>query len=458
MLKALWFMIKVGALTAAAIWIAERPGTVRIEWLEYAVTVHVGLALLVAIGIMLLCIFIYNIIRTFVDFPKAYRRYSEIKSREKGQRALTLGLTAVAAGDTKSAVYQAARARRLLHDDLGLPLLLEAQAARLDGREEDARKAFVALLENKDAGFLGVRGLLQAALDMKHYTKALELANQALKLHPKQPWILSTVYDLEIRQRNWEQARVILYRAEKAGAVSPEKAKADRTVLYLAEAEEEAKKSNWSEAIRKAKKAAELNPDFSPASVRLARLYNNSGRRRHAVSVIERAWKAAPHPELAQVWDSLAPAKSAKKPLSRVAWFEKLVELNSSHVESYIAAGRAAMEESLWGEARQHFRRAEELEASARLYKLWADLEERSGGSEDTIAAYLEKANAAKQDRVWVCRETGRIYNEWSPLAQPHGAFNTIDWAYPHGSAEDETVLIESYEGLAEPLLEAPRG
>src|SRR5262245_23719039 len=107
MLKALWFMIKVGVLTAAAIWIAERPGTVKIEWLEYTVTVHVGLGLLVVVGTMLLAIFVYNIIRTFVDFPKAYRRYSEIKSREKGYRALTLGLTAVAAGDAKAAVYQA---------------------------------------------------------------------------------------------------------------------------------------------------------------------------------------------------------------------------------------------------------------------------------------------------------------------------------------------------------------
>jgi HemY protein len=457
MLKALWFMVKVGLLTALAVWIAERPGTVKVEWLEYTLTVHVGFFLLAFLGTMLLAILIYNIIRTFVDFPKAYRRYAEIKGREKGYRALTLGLTAVAAGDAKTAVKEAQRSRRLLYNDTGLPLLLEAQAARLDGREEDARRSFIALLENKDAGFLGVRGLLQAALDMGNYTKALELAQQALKLYPKQPWILRTVYDLEIRQRHWEVARTLLQRAEKTGAMTAEQIKSDRAAIYLAEAEEAAKQNNWNEAIKKAKKAADQNPGFTPATLRLARLYNNSGNRRKAVAMVEKAWKAQPHPELATVWDALVPPKKSKKPLSRMAWFEKLVEMNPNAMESHLAAGRAAMEEGLWGEARQYFRRAEEIESTARLYTLWTDLEERAGQGEDILASLAERAATVLPDKTWVCRETGRIYPEWSPIAQPHGAFNTIEWAYPYGSAGDDSILIERYEGVSEVLLEAPR-
>ena len=109
MIKALWFAIKVAAAIALVVWIAERPGTVRIEWVEYTVTVHVGLFLLAAIAFVLLTLFIYQTIKAFVDFPKSYARYSEIRAKEKGYEALTRGLTAVAAGDTKAAVAQAKR-------------------------------------------------------------------------------------------------------------------------------------------------------------------------------------------------------------------------------------------------------------------------------------------------------------------------------------------------------------
>lgn len=155
MIKALWFAIKVGVLIALSVWIAERPGSVRIEWMEYTFTIQMGFFLLVALVFVLLTLFIYQVLKTFVGFPSSLRRYNEVKAREKGYRALTRGLTAVAAGDKKAAALYSKKASKLLEGDTGLPLLLEAQAARLDGREEDAAQSFVALLEDKDASFWG---------------------------------------------------------------------------------------------------------------------------------------------------------------------------------------------------------------------------------------------------------------------------------------------------------------
>ena len=452
MFRALLFMVKVGLLVAIAVWVADRPGSVRIEWLEYTFTVHLGLFLLVMLGATLLSIFLYNVIRTFADLPKSYRRYLEIRRKDKGYRALTLGLTAVAAGDTRSAVYQAHRVTKLMPGDKGLPLLLNAQAARLDGREEDARESFVALLESEDAAFLGVRGLLQAALDMGNYTKALELARQALKLHPKQPWILSTVYELEIRMQDWPSARDTLYRAEKAKAISAEKAKSDRVAMLLAEADILAKDGRHKDALKAVKKAVAIDADFVPAVIRFARLSNMEGQRKPAVKIIERAWKINPHPEYVQVWEILAPQGTTKKPMGRMQWMEKLLEVNGESAAAQTEAGRVAMEQGLWGEARGHLRRAEGLEPSARIYRMLAELEERSGGSEEAAMTWLEKASAAPPARGWVCKQSGRIYGQWQPIAQPHGAFNTIAWDFPEFPA-DAGVFPRIGDGL----LEAPR-
>lgn len=457
MIKALWFMIKIGLLVALIIWVAERPGFVRLEWMEYAFTVHIGLFLLGFVAVILLSIFVYNVIRTFVDFPKSFRRYQEIKNREKGYKALTLGLTAVAAGDTKVAVNQARRASKLLAGDNGLPALLEAQAARLEGREDDAVNSFLNLLENKDAAFLGVRGLLQAALDGGHYAKALELAQHALKLHPRQKWILRVAYDLEIRQRQWDKARKTLRLAEKAGAVLPDKALSDRIVMLLAEADEDLQKGVSHEALVKIRKAVRLDPSFVPANIRLAKLYNQMGRRKKAVSAIEKAWKINPHPGFTSLWESLAKTGKSKEPLVRLRWFEELLKINSKTAAGLMAAGRIALEESLWGEARHFFKQAEEIEPSAELYRLWAELEERSSQNGPAAKSWLEKADAVGPSNVWVCRETGRIYEEWLPIAQPHGSFNTIEWGLPTYSENVTAGLSGPQDNMTDSLIEVPR-
>ncbi|MGB0719227.1 MAG: heme biosynthesis HemY N-terminal domain-containing protein, partial [Bdellovibrionales bacterium] len=207
MIKALWFLIKIGVVIAAIIWVADHPGSVRIEWLDYVFTVNTGLFFAALLAVVLASIFIYRVIRTFVDFPASYRYYSEIRARKKGYDALTRGLAAVAAGDAKTAQKEAAAVRGLLPDDNGLPVLLAAQAARLNGDDEAAEESFHVLLEHKDASFLGVRGLLQAALEDGDYEGGLAMARQALARHPKQPWILKTVYDLEIRNCHWGAAQ-----------------------------------------------------------------------------------------------------------------------------------------------------------------------------------------------------------------------------------------------------------
>src|SRR5262249_25462280 len=139
MLRALWFAVRLGLLVAAAIWVANRPGEVEVHWLGYDIKTEVGMALLALFLALLVCLFVYRVLTEIVKFPASWRRYREHNKRNKGFRALTLGLTAVAAGDAKMAGYHAHRARQFLKHDNGLTVLLEAQAARLKGSDTAAR-------------------------------------------------------------------------------------------------------------------------------------------------------------------------------------------------------------------------------------------------------------------------------------------------------------------------------
>ncbi len=454
MLKALWFMIKVGLLVAIVIWVAERPGFVKIEWMDYTFTVHVGLFLVGALGVILAAIFLYNTIKTFVDFPSSYKRYREIKDQSKGYEALTIGLSAVAAGDTKVAVKQAKRAAKYMSGDTGLPLLLQAQAARLNGDEAAALESFAVLLEDKNAAFLGVRGLLQAALDREDYSKALELAQHALSLHPKQPWIIRIAYDVHIRLREWNDAFDMVRRAEKTKTLTKDEARSERVAILIAQADELSALGDNDAALQKLKAAFKLDAGFAPTATRLSRLYLETAQRKKGVSIIKSAWKVAPHPNLAHVWGMLMSSKRAGEALGRMRWYEKLLRVKSDTSAAQMLIGQIAIEEKLWGEARTHLMQAVELKPCAATYRLLAELERLSGHGEPAAEKWTAQVADGAPQPVWICRETGRIYEEWSPIAAPHGSFNSIEWRAPD-SANGDHAAVGMSSG-PDRVLEAP--
>ncbi len=353
MLRALWFLVKVAALIAVVVWVASQPGQIDAAWLGYKIKVDMGLFLLAALGFVLLSIVVYQAIRSVFSFPQRLRAQSKIKARDKGYRALTLGLSAVAAGDTRTASTQARRAEKLLDGHSGLTMLLKAQAARLEGREDDALQSFVALLNDKDTAFLGVRGLLQSALDDGDYKHALELAQRAQKIHPRQPWILRVVYDLEIRLHHWERALEMLKNMRRVGAMDADKARSDEAAILIVQADAALEAGRPDQAERALKKALKVAPEFSPPVGRLVHIYLQSGQKKKARRVVESAWKRAPHPDLLTLWAGF----DGVKPLGEVG------------------------------------------EADA--------------------------------EKAWICCETGRVYEQYSPIALPHGSFNTIRWAKP---------------------------
>ncbi len=444
MLKTILFLVKAGLTIGILLWLSEQEGRVNIDWLGYTINVHVGLFLAGLLIVILAAIFIYRVIRMFVDFPSSYRYYSKLRAKKLGYRSLTLGLTAVAAGDAKAAVKHAQKARNLLPEDRGLPLLLEAQAARLDGREDDAQTNFAGLLENKDTSFLGVRGLLQSALDRGDRDGAIELARHALKLYPKQPWILRTAYDLEISMQLWQNAEETLKRAVKAGAITKERSMSDRIAMALAIALEAEQENLHEVAAAEYRRAMRLDGSAAHSVLLASEYYIRQGQDKKAKALIEKAWKKNPHAAMVDLWGRLMPEDVKRDALERLKWFEKLLVYNGSIARAQLAAGKAAMDAALWGEARKFFDTAEAIRPSKELYKALADLEMKSNGNEDISRSWLEKAADVAAERIWICRETGRIYSEWKPIAQPHGSFNTIEWGHPIGEAatDAETILL----------------
>ncbi|MGQ9368735.1 heme biosynthesis protein HemY [Azospirillum sp. ST 5-10] len=427
MARAIWFIVKVAIVVAIAVWLAERPGTVAVAWQGWVVETSVAMAVLIAVVALGAAALLYRLWRALWGAPSSVRRYRRTRRRERGYRALTKGLVAVAAGDAATARKMARRADGLLNEP-PLTMLLSAQAAQLMGEDRAAHHHFTAMLERPETAFLGLRGLLTQAIKKGDRVEALALARRAHQLQPDTPWLLATLYDLEARSGEWAAAETSLQSAVQAGAITPEEGRHHRAALLLERSFEAERRGRADSALYHAQAAHDLLPGFVPAAARLSRLLADAGRAKPATKVVERTWRLHPHPELADVYRQVL---EAYDPLTRVKMFEKLLALSPNHVESHLAVARAAMDAKLWGEARSHLTKALEMQPSRRIHRLLAELERAEHQNEDAARAWLVQAGSAPADPAWTCRACGAVSPAWAGLCGNCSAFDSLDWKQP---------------------------
>ncbi len=431
MIKALWFIFKLAAFVAFSIWLVSQDGGVVIEWADYTFTIQLGFFLFILVLLLLLAMLLFRVLHGIVSLPKKAADSRRKALRKKGEKALLRGFVAGAAGDARSAAKNAAEARKLVEGDDGLILLLEAQAAKLNKDGAATEKALQGLMRHEELAFLGLRGQINQTAAHGDTARALELTKEAQKRHPRQPWILKTLYQLQINARNWAAAQETLKKAVKAGAIDPKEADSDRAAMFTFMAERALQDGRDQEAEKKLKAAVKIDAGFAPAVTAYAHLHLMHKRRGAAVKLVEKAWALNPHPELADVWGLLIPEKKSKDPSVRLKWFERLRDIRPDNPESQLALARAAIDERLWGEARAALDKAEAIHPSARVYHMRAEIEEQSARNTEEAMLWRARAADAPPERVWTCAATGRIYQSWSAIAEPHGSFNTIKWSYP---------------------------
>src|SRR5581483_1457749 len=162
MIRILFFILCVVAAAFGVAWFADRPGTIKIEWLGYQVETSALVGALAVIALVVALILLWAIVRYILTRPAAIAAYTKQRRKTQGLEALSRGLLAIGVGDRAQAQRYAGIARRNLPDE-PLTALLRAQAAQLKGDKAAARRAFEAMLDKPATELLGVRGLFLEA-------------------------------------------------------------------------------------------------------------------------------------------------------------------------------------------------------------------------------------------------------------------------------------------------------
>jgi HemY protein len=417
--------------------------------MSYEVKTSMGVFLAVLAVFILVLMMAYKLILALKRAPDALVLRHERSQRKKSQRALAQGLSAIAAGDVKHAEKFTRRARRLDRDDTAIVPLLEGMTARMKGDDVQAKAAFDDLMKHKDTAFLGVRGLMQLAVDEGRFEDALTLAHKAHKTHPKQRWIIKTLYNLSLQAKDWGAAQDYIRKAQKSGLKTKAEVKSDLIAMELAQSMHYFKAGDMDASFDFAQSAHKRDKTSLPAALAVLPHLLKRKKKRAAIAVVEKAWAHNPHPDLLIAWKAMSPKPRGKNsrltPAKVMAWYERLLALKPDSAEGQMAVAEIAMDAGMFGEARAYLDMAEKLRPTKKLYKLYAALERKQYQDEEKAAQWLAKALEAPQSKMWICTQSGLIYDMWTPFAAPHNSFNTIIWDYPEKAQNKHASLYHHH-------------
>ncbi|MEA2888214.1 MAG: HemY protein [Bradyrhizobium sp.] len=454
MYRIILFLVLIALAAAGAAWIADQSGDVDLSWGVWKI--HTSLPVFVlALGVVIVAAMLaWSILRGLWRTPERLRRARREQRHARGRHAITRGLLAVGHGDSSAARAHADVARRLASND-PLALLLQAQTAQLDGDREGAQRAFRAMAERKDTRLLGLRGLFIEAQRAHDSHAATAIAEEALKLSPGSTWASQAVLGFRCAKGDWTGALAILDNNLASGLVDKAAWRRQRGVLLTARALElENLDRDLSREI--IMEAVKLAPTLVPAAVLASKYQSEAHQIRRSMRLVEAAWLAQPHPDLADAYAHVKLGDSARQRLVRI---ETLAEKAPGHIEGALAVARAAIDAS-------EFSRAREVLApyiadpTQRVAMLMAEIERGEHGDTGRARAWMLRAVRARHDPVWTA--DGYVSDRWRPVSPVTGKLDAFQWQTPLAALpSDKGVTVETspFEEamLAPPRRETPR-
>jgi len=424
MLRVLAFLAVLGLAAWGLSWLADNPGAVSVTWrgVEYNVSLMVALGLLLAAAVALSLAF--ALLRFVLRVPALASLAVRARRRERGFAALSRGMIAVGVGDAREAQRYAREADKFFGDE-SLTMLLRAQSAQLSGDRASATTAFNDMLASDDTHMLGLRGLHMEARRAGQPEAALDYAKRAYA-RGAPPWAAQAVLDDFAARGDWANALATVEANARRGLLDRPTANRWRAVLKTALASERAERDPKA-ALALAREALELAPSLVPAAVISGRLTAAAGDLRRAARILETAYRAGPHPELADAYVRLRPGDSAVDRLMRA---KALARVSPFDPESALTVARAELEAQDLAAARKTLApllRGEGVRPTARACLLMAEIEE-AAGDDGAVREWLARAARARRDRAWVAQ--GIIADRWTPAA-PNGTLDAFVWRTP---------------------------
>lgn len=436
MIRIIIFLIIVAIAAFAATWVGDQHGDVAISWGGWRAETTLPVFVLGLTLLALAAVAVWSVLRNLWQAPNRLRRRRRERRIARGRNAVTHGLLAIGHGDHAAARKHTTMAKRLAPQD-PLTLLLHAQSAQMDGDRDGAQRAFRAMTERKDTRLLGLRGLFIEAQRADDPHAAITIAQEALKLSPSSTWASQAVLGFRCAQGDWSGALTILDTNLAAGLLDKTLYQRQRAVLLTARALE-LETSDRDRSRDSIMEAVRLAPTLVPAAVLASKFHSEAQQVRRAMRIIEAAWLAQPHPDLADAYAHVKLGDSARQRLSRV---ETLAAKTPGHLEAALAVARAAIDASDFDRARKALMPLISA-PTQRVAMLMAEIERTEHGDSGRAREWTLRAVRALPDPVWTA--DGYVSDHWRPVSPLTGRLDAFQWQMPLAAlpTDSATALV----------------
>jgi HemY protein len=439
MIRVVFFLVATTLAAWGAVWVADRPGDVAINWLGYHLETPIGVVVAaLAAALLVFAVLViagWSAYRRLFSLPDFFAVLIRRRRVARGYAAITRGLIAVGAGDPYAARRFAREAHRFVSDE-PLALLLGAQSAQLAGNRAVAEQMFQLMAAREDTRLIGLHGLFVEAQRRDDSAAARLHAEEAARNAPSLAWASGAVLEYRCASGDWTGALEALERNLQHDLVARPAYRRQRAVLLTARAlslidtDRDSARSMILEAVK-------LAPDLVPAVSLAGRLLAEAGEQRRAARLIERAWRANPHPDLAEVYAHLRPGDSARDRLARV---QALARLAEGHLESAYAVARSAIDAREFTVARTNL--APFLGTpTQRVAMLMAEIEDLEHGDVGRAREWIAKALNAERDPAWTA--DGVVSDKWLPISPVTGRLDAFQWKVPLAHLGAPVPVIE---------------
>lgn len=423
MIRALVFIAVVFAATLGVIWVAERPGSITIVWLDTEIRV----SLVVAVGGLVAVLgglwLVFAVFRGALRTPHAVTGYFAARRRDRGYQALSRGIIAIGAGDQKLAERYATESARLLYGE-PLTVLLRAQAAQLGGDQEAARSAYQSMLADPETRLLGLHGLFVEAQRLEDHVAARHFAEGAVAIRPGIAWAGPALFSYQAVAGEWAAALTTLGANVANTLVPPRVGKRLEAVLRTARAGElEGAEPEVAQAM--AVEAHRLAPDLVPAAVLAARLSVRLGDLRRATRILSATWHLAPHPDIALAFSDLRPTDAFRERAKRL---RRLTVPDGQAVVAMTLA-RIAVDARAWADARAALAEIVAGGPTEAACLLMAEIEEGEHADLGRTRDWLARSLKAPRDPAWMA--DGEVFEAWAPVSPISGRVDAFEWRVP---------------------------
>jgi len=459
LLKVLFFVILVAAITLGAGILLDTGGGVRIAVAGYEFTfgpLQATIAALMLVGLLWLITRTVGLLVATLRFlngdETAISRYFDRNRERRGYQALNDGLLALASGEGRLALIKAQRAARYLeHPEL--TTLLVAQAAEASGDGKRATEAYKRLLSTEKTRFVGIRGLLKQKLAEGDSDTALALAERAFAMKPRHAETQDILLKLQSEKSDWKGARATLGAQQKRGALPRDVFRRRDAVLALQEASGIMDEFASIESREAAIAANRLSPDLIPAAAMAARSYISKGDKRSATRVVKKAYEGQPHPDLAAVFAEIDPEET---PTARLKRFKPLLAMHPNRDETHLLAAELNISAEEFPAARRALGDVVTRHPTQRALAIMAAIERGEGSDDSVVRSWLTRALTAPRGPQWCCDKCQAIHSVWHPICENCHGFDTMSWREPPETTGPSATGTEMLPLLVNPPKSAP--